>query len=145
MPRGPRCDCGCGQGPHTSTRLRKAECPVCGYIVRLSRACIARGLPGCPCGARMECPCIYDCEHAGADAVAAHPAAQREARRLLQPERRVGAAQLHCGGCNAFITATNTACPCGFSNDIRAGRNRGHWAEGASSCRAHREEQGMPF
>lgn len=38
------------------TRLRKAECPSCGYIVRLSRQCIAQGLPECPCGQRLQCP-----------------------------------------------------------------------------------------
>lgn len=143
--KGPRCDCGCGQGPTTSTRLRKAECPVCGYIVRLSRSCIARGLPVCPCGARLECPCIYDCEYAGAEHVAAHPLAEREARRLLAPSARVGAAPMHCGGCHAFISASNRLCGCGFKNDIRSGRNVGHWEEGAATCRAHRDEPPMPF
>jgi hypothetical protein len=38
------------------TRLRKADCPRCGYIVRVSRKCIAQGLPTCPCGTRMTCP-----------------------------------------------------------------------------------------
>lgn len=143
MPRA-RCHCGCGQGPHTSTRLRKAECPACGYIVRLSRSCIARGLPTCPCGAQLECPCIYDCEYAGADAVAAHPVAVAESRRLIRPAPRAGH-QLQCGGCHAFITATNQLCGCGFSNDIRSGRNQGQWISGAATCREYRDEQAMPF
>lgn len=35
------------------TRLRKAECPNCGYIIRLARLNIDRGLPSCPCGTQM--------------------------------------------------------------------------------------------
>ena len=36
-------------GPRT-TRLRKAECPGCGCIIRLARKWIRLGLPTCACG-----------------------------------------------------------------------------------------------
>jgi hypothetical protein len=37
-----------------STRLIKAECPSCGYLIRLTQRWIAVGLPTCPCGSKME-------------------------------------------------------------------------------------------
>lgn len=36
------------------TRLLKAHCPDCGYIVRVTRRWIAEGYPICPCGSEME-------------------------------------------------------------------------------------------
>jgi hypothetical protein len=63
-----KCLCGCGQAPSTTCRLRKAECRGCGYVVRLSRECIARGLPTCPCGEAMECRCLEDRMVSGDDA-----------------------------------------------------------------------------
>lgn len=37
-------------GARARTRLRKLQCSDgCGYIVRVSRATMLRGLPGCPC------------------------------------------------------------------------------------------------
>lgn len=39
------------RGTSRTTRLRKASCCECGYIIRLSRSCMTRGLPSCPCGA----------------------------------------------------------------------------------------------
>jgi hypothetical protein len=35
------------------TRLLKAECPACGYVVRVTRKWADVGLPTCPCGAVM--------------------------------------------------------------------------------------------
>jgi hypothetical protein len=60
MARRAKCRCGCGQAPSTTCRMRKAECRGCGYTVRLSREWIAKGLPVCPCGDRMECRCLED-------------------------------------------------------------------------------------
>ena len=37
-----------------TTRLLKASCPDCGYVVRLSRRWADVGLPTCPCGTEME-------------------------------------------------------------------------------------------
>jgi hypothetical protein len=36
-----------------STRLIKANCPDCGYTIRLTAKWISVGLPTCPCGCRM--------------------------------------------------------------------------------------------
>jgi hypothetical protein len=55
-----KCLCGCGQAPAKTCRLRKAECRGCGYVIRVSRECIARGLPTCVCGEGMECRCLED-------------------------------------------------------------------------------------
>jgi len=68
MPAKRKCLCGCGQAPSTTCRLRKAECRGCGYVVRLSRECIAKGLPVCPCGEPMECRCLEDRMISGDDA-----------------------------------------------------------------------------
>ena len=39
----------------TSTcRLRKAQCPDCGYVIRVTRSWMLQGLPVCPCGGRLE-------------------------------------------------------------------------------------------
>lgn len=39
-------------GTSKTTRLRKIYCPSCGFIARVSRACIVSpGLPSCACGA----------------------------------------------------------------------------------------------
>jgi hypothetical protein len=35
------------------TRLLKAECPTCGYTIRITRRWICVGLPVCPCDTRM--------------------------------------------------------------------------------------------
>lgn len=35
-------------------RLRKVICPDCGYTARVARSWISVGLPGCPCGGRLE-------------------------------------------------------------------------------------------
>lgn len=43
------------RGGTRTTRLRKAECPRCGCIIRLTRKWIRRGLPICACGASFVC------------------------------------------------------------------------------------------
>ena len=40
-------------GKKQGTRLLKIVCPVCGYTARTTRQWLDRGLPTCPCGARM--------------------------------------------------------------------------------------------
>lgn len=56
------------RGTAATTRLRKLECADgCGYIARVSRATMLRGLPGCPCGGTLE-PATLE------DALAAHAA-----------------------------------------------------------------------
>lgn len=40
-------------GTVKTTRLRKCECPDCGYVARVSRTWLQRGLLGCPCGGRL--------------------------------------------------------------------------------------------
>lgn len=107
MSHAAKCDCGCGQAPAKTTRLRKARCSSCGYIIRLSRDCISRGLPLCPCGAgAIEPECLHDqCAEPGqlgADAYSALCAraddhSQRSEnyhRRALKPSR--------CPDCSAF-------------------------------------------
>lgn len=40
-------------GTVKTTRLRKCECSSCGYVARVSRTWLQRGLLGCPCGSRL--------------------------------------------------------------------------------------------
>lgn len=37
-----------------TARLRKVICSDCGYTARIARSWLAVGLPGCPCGGRLE-------------------------------------------------------------------------------------------
>lgn len=37
-----------------TTRMRKLECPECGYVARTTQKWIEVGLPTCPCGTEME-------------------------------------------------------------------------------------------
>lgn len=37
-----------------STRLRRVECPSCGYLARVTRYWLEIGTPGCPCGEQMR-------------------------------------------------------------------------------------------
>lgn len=36
------------------TRMKKLECPACGYVVRTTAKWIEYGIPTCPCGVEME-------------------------------------------------------------------------------------------
>jgi hypothetical protein len=44
------------RGSSSTTRLRKAECARCGYVIRVARSWLGRGLPTCACGGRFTCP-----------------------------------------------------------------------------------------
>lgn len=55
-----KCECGCGQAPGETCRERKIECRGCGCIGRMTRTWIAKGLPTCQCGERMEVRCLVD-------------------------------------------------------------------------------------
>ncbi len=57
------------RGTAATTRLRKLECDAgCGYIVRVSRAAMLRGLPSCYCGGQLAPDTLEDalaCVEAG--------------------------------------------------------------------------------
>jgi hypothetical protein len=99
---GTKCACGCGQAPAETTRLRKASCPDCGYIVRLSRDCISRGLPVCPCGLELEPDCLYDgCAAPGELGAAAYSelcARETDSAVRADNARRRGLATMVCPG-----------------------------------------------
>ncbi len=104
--RAPKCDCGCGQQPAKTTRLRKAECRSCGYIIRLSRDCISRGLPSCPCGATLEPPCLHDaCAAPGELGAAAYSelcARDDEFARRSEQHAKRALGQMRCPDCKGF-------------------------------------------
>src|SRR3954465_9183270 len=113
-------------------RLRKAECPTCQMIVYLSRgAAIRHGMPACGCGARMFFADLEDALAAVPGVAHEHPDfkayTEREIRSAMRAATHVPAAQLRCGGCNAFVSATNERHSCGFHNDVRGNRNFGRW------------------
>lgn len=109
MPAKSKCPCNCGQAPAKTTRLRKASCPDCGYIIRLSRDCISRGLPSCPCGGTLSPDCLHDaCAAPGEVGRAAYAELMgREADsavrsdiargRVIRPMRCAGTAERTCG------------------------------------------------
>jgi hypothetical protein len=122
-------------------RLRKATCPVCRVIVYMSRgAAIRHGMPSCACGLRLMFESLDDALEATPDHAHEHPDyadwTQREINRAVREAARVGAPQLRCGGCRAWIGRVNELHTCGFENDIRRGRNFGRWIEGASRAKA---------
>lgn len=101
-----KCSCGCGQAPAETTRLRKASCAWCGYIIRLSRDCISRGLPGCPCGGTLEPDCLHDaCAAPGELGAAAYSelCARDDmfALRSANVKRRA-LGQMRCPSCKTF-------------------------------------------
>jgi hypothetical protein len=126
-------------------RLLKAECSTCEMIVYLSRgAAIRHGMPSCACGSRMffsslevQLETLYHLreEHPDFEAFA-----RREHNRAVRETSHVPAGRMQCGGCNAFVPATNHHCPCGFLNDLRGNRNHGRWRTGSSASRVE-----MPF
>lgn len=134
------------------SRLRKVECTMCGCIVRMSRAAMARsGVPFCGCGqGRMLVVDLDDaCAVLPAEELYAHPdfreMAAREHRRDIRSAHKSGS-RLHCGGCHAFIPAANHDCGCGFANRIGLdGRNAGRWVSGASYLPGGRAHGEMPF
>jgi hypothetical protein len=126
-------------------RLMKAECPSCQMIVYLSRgAAIRHGMPSCACGGRVFFSRLEVQMDAVPELAHEHPDyrawTERQIRSAVRDNARAGMVQLRCGGCNAWVSATNERHSCGFHNDIRGNRNHGRWVEGASRAR---EE--MPF
>lgn len=94
----------------STTRLRKASCPRCGYVIRLARKWILRGLPECPCGAgALQCEHTEDqalCDElALADLVNA--AAVSERNRWVASRRRKPA---RCKGCGSFVSFGHRHC-----------------------------------
>lgn len=127
-----KCPCRCGQAPAETTRLRKASCQWCGYIVRLSRDCISRGLPTCPCGGILEPDCLYDqCAAPGEVGAAAYSElAARETDSAIRSDnhKRRGLGQTRCADCPTFRpfganhdpSAPADPCPkCGSTKPVR--------------------------
>lgn len=111
---GRKCVCGCGQASAETMRYRKAECRACGYGVRLSREMIARGLPCCPCGEAMECPCLEDRMHAGDDHAYAELLSLDAARFKSRPNV-TGRVQPKCDACHKFKRQAGGSCEhCGY-------------------------------
>jgi hypothetical protein len=127
-------------------RLMKAECPTCEMIAYLSRGAVIRhGMPMCACGSRLFFAKLDVQMEALPELAHEHPDfkayTEREIRSAIRQVTRVnGSPQLRCGGCNAWISATNERHSCGFHNDVRGNRNHGRWSEGTSRVAAE-----MPF
>lgn len=122
-------------------RLRKLECPTDGMIAYCSRGAVIRhGLPFCACGMQLFFADLEDMLAAVPHQAHEHPDfaayTEREIRSAQRASANVPAGRLHCGGCNAFVPATNHRCSCGFHNDVRGNRNHGRWVAGASRASA---------
>jgi hypothetical protein len=128
-----------------SGRLRKLECPVDGMILYVSRGAVIRhGLPRCACGERVFFADLEDMFAAAPQHAHEHPDfkafTEREIRKAQRAATHVPAGRMQCGGCGAFVQASNALCSCGFHNDVRGNRNHGRWVAGASRVSA-----AMPF
>lgn len=125
----------------TKGRLMKAECPTCEMIVYLSRGAVIRhGMPSCACGSRLFFSKLDVHMEALPELAHEHPdfgaMVRREQNAAIRATSHVPAGRMQCGGCGAFVKATNERCSCGFHNDIRAGRNHGRWVTGSSRVSA---------
>ena len=76
------------------SRLLKADCRACGYIVRVSRACLAKGMPICFCNRQPMRSFEFAEYQAEARAEEALPVPLRVARVVL----RKGRSCTSCGG-----------------------------------------------
>jgi len=122
-----KCECGCGQAPYRTARNRKAECEDCGYVVRVTREWIGRGLPSCVCGGPFYLPCLFDASYlpgeTGAEAWqelegkrVVHEILSERSRKAMRARRRCKADR-----CSKVL------------------------AKGESYCKAHRHLDPMPF
>ena len=118
------------------TRLRKVACPDCGYTARICRSWLAVGLPGCPCGGRLEPESPADrayagllgpedvsqaqwnaiCRDNGWDIMRNHGQHARSrptGASVLQPVRGAG----HCvyAGCGRWVAAGADRCSAGHA------------------------------
>lgn len=122
MPAKPRCDCGCGQAPAATTRLRKASCSCGQSIMRVSRVALALISAECrECGFELVPDCRYDRIAAGDESAIAELEAQHD-RRLDRAEiKSTGRrANMHrCGDCSA-IRSADPGRPCAKCGSERA-------------------------
>lgn len=127
---------GAARKPQTG-RLMKAECPTCEFIAYVSRGAVIRhGMPLCACGSRLffskldvQMEALPELAHEHPDFAAM---VRREVNAAARAASNVPAERLRCGGCSAWVGATNARHSCGFHNDIRGNRNHGRWVTGAS-------------
>lgn len=127
------------RGSASTTRLRKCECPECGYTIRVTRRWLAVGLPGCPCGETMRCPDAEDYMRYPSEEQRVQ-LEERDVRRLERMTDGRHGRLMQCGGCNRIIRSAREHCHCGFENDIRGMHNEGGWGSGYS-----RDGEALPF
>lgn len=135
------------RGSAATTRLRKAECPACGYIVRVSRKWLAMGLPTCACGATMESADYW--AELEAELREEHELAEWQAKDARAAQRNRGALPaatrgdgyrdaVQCQGCRRFVAHKMAVCgSCGHVQDHSTGP--GHHAPARTRVAA------MPF
>lgn len=117
--RAAKCQCGCGQAPAESCRMRKASCGCGASIIRLARSALATVNASCiACGGQLEPDCLFDRAAAGDRAAVNILESRQDARtaRLgASPGRR--AVQYRCGDCQAIRAAHGPCKRCGSERD----------------------------
>jgi RNA polymerase subunit RPABC4/transcription elongation factor Spt4 len=119
-----KCECGCGQAPYRSARNRKASCPDCGYVIRVTREWIGAGLPTCVCGGPLELPCLFDQSYLpGTDGAEAWRAL--EGKRIVHEQlsanaRKAARGRRRCkmDRCSKWTGKGELYCPVHASHDL---------------------------
>lgn len=111
-----KCQCGCGQAPAETTRLRKASCSCGASIIRLSRSALSIVTASCgACGGELSPDCLFDrtCSHDEDDARAAVDVLERRADaasarasvKAHGKSHRETGSRFRCGDCQAIRAA----------------------------------------
>lgn len=127
----------------SSCRLRKVACPDCGYVIRVTRSWMTKGLPVCACGAQMTACEASDLAFLGIIGADDMPAAAwtqvcrengwddaiiRKGRAVIAHEltyepvnrRRVNAAHCAYAGCGRWVAAGAEQCSAGHAQHEHA-------------------------
>lgn len=116
-----KCECGCGQAPAETTRLRKASCPCGASVIRLSRQALSTVRAECTaCGLELTPDCLIDATYTD-DAEAARAALETlcDRRAVRNAATSIGRRPMmyRCGDCSAIRAAHGPCKRCGSDRD----------------------------
>lgn len=153
MPRTPSkpCDCGCGQAPAATTRMRKASCDCGASTIRLSRATLLTVNAQCTsCGYPLLPECLYDRATMGDHG--AHLELLAKFESLGTKDAHGSGAheeQWHCGDCHAYRKHPAGGGPCKSCGASATGAYQGSHGGSVNAAehrrkRSRRKAHGVP-